>query len=262
MRTNELAKLSWKEAEEALKGKPVVLVPVGAVEPHGPQLPLGSDYMVAERMALEAAKQTDALVTPVIAFGYADLVKNVPGAISLDPHTLEAIINDVVRNLVRHGVEKIIFVNNHRTNANAINYMGRKLREELPVELASFFPWGVIQSFCPSLYEDYAAVFGHGGEPETSVMQYLFPEHVRMDLATKDQYGPIWGYPSKGPSMIDFQGIPIDVYFQTEDVSKTGTRGNPLVASAERGKEMADKAIGYLVEFIKVFKDVPLPKKA
>lgn len=263
MRTYELAKLTWKEAEEALAQKPVVLVPIGAVEPHGPQLPLGTDYMVAEYVAHEAAKAVGdaALVTPAIPFGYCDMVQNVPGAISLDPNTLVAIVRDIVQNLVRHGVEKIIFVNNHRTNAVALNYIGRKLREELNVEMAAFFPWGVIQAFCPPMYENFAAVFGHGGEPETSVAQYLFPEHVRMDLAVRDQYGPIWGIKTKGPSQLDFQGIPIEVYLQSEDVTETGTKGDPFAASAERGKEMIEKAIGYLADFIKVFRDVPVQAK-
>lgn len=259
MRTYELAKLTWKEAREALAQKPVVLVPIGAVEPHGPQLPLGTDYMVAEYMAYKAAESTGALVTPTIPFGYCDQVRNVPGAISLNPKTLVAVINDVVGNLAVHGVEKIVFVNNHRTNSVALDYAARRLRGKHPVEMATFFPWGVIQSFCPSLYDDFAAVFGHGGEPETSSMQYLFPEHVRMDLAERGQYGPIWGFPSKGPSQINFNGIPIEVYFQTEDVTESGTKGDPFAGTPERGKEMVDKAVRHLIDFIEAFRKVPLP---
>ncbi|MFA7635308.1 MAG: creatininase family protein [Bacillota bacterium] len=260
MRTYELAKLTWKEAEEALAEKPVVLIPIGAVEPHGLQLPLGTDYMVAEYVALRAAEESGAaLLTPTIPFGYCDSVEDVPGAISFNPDTLSMVIKDVVSNLARHGVERIIFVNNHRSNSVALGYVARKLRRELDIEMATFFPWGTIQAFCPPMYEDFAAVFGHGGEPETSVMQSLFPEHVRMDLAKPDQYEKKWGIPAKSASQLDFDGTPIEVYLQTQEISGTGTRGNPLEASADRGNEMIDQVIDRLVNFIRVFKDVPLP---
>lgn len=262
MRTFELAKLSWKEAEEALAQKPVVLIPMGAVEPHGPQLPLGTDYMVAEYVALEAAKRSgNALVTPTIPFGYCDAVEDIPGAISLDPDTLSMVVADVVSNLALHGAERIIFVNNHRSNSVALGYIARKLRREMGIEMATYFPWGVIQAFCPPMYENFAAVFGHGGEPETSVMQSLFPEHVRMDLAKADQYRDKWGIPAKSTSQLDFHGTPIEVYLQSQEISDTGTRGNPLAASSDRGRKMVDQVIERLVEFIEAFRDAPLPNE-
>ncbi|HHY15334.1 MAG TPA: creatininase family protein [Firmicutes bacterium] len=258
MRTNKLAKLTWQEAAEAFKAKPVVLIPLGAVEPHGPQLPLGTDYMVAEHLALAAARETGSLVTPPIPFGYCDTVENIPGTMSVSPATLTALLDDVVRNLVKHGVEKIVFVNNHRSNAVALNFLCRRLRDELPVEFATFFPWGVILTICPPLYEDFQAVFGHGGEPETSVISYLFPEHLRMDLAKKDQYGDVWGKTSNGPSTLNFDGIPIEIYLRAEDVTETGTKGDPFAGSAERGEKIIKQATQHLTDFIKFFKDVPL----
>lgn len=260
MRTCELAKLTWKEVEEALAAKPIVLIPIGAVEPHGPQLPLGTDYMIAEYVALKAAEKSgNVLVTPTIPFGYCDAVEDVPGAISLNPETLSMVIWDVVSNLARHGVKRIIFVNNHRSNSVALGYVARKLRRELGIEMATFFPWGTIQAFCPPMYEDFAAVFGHGGEPETSVMQAVFPEHVRMDLAKADQYGTKWGIPVKSTSQMDFEGTPIEVYLQSQEITETGTRGNPLEASSDRGSVMIEQVVDRLVRFIGVFKGVPLP---
>ena len=258
MRTHELAKLTWTEARDVLAQKPIVLVPIGAVEPHGPQLPMGADYLVAEHMAHRAAAEKGALVTPTIPFGYCDTVKNTPGTITFELHTLEAIVRDVVISLVRHGVERIVFVNNHRSNAVALAEVGRKLRDEFPVEMAAFFPWGTIIATGQDLYDDFPAVFGHGGEPESSVMSYLHPEHVRMDLAVKDQYDPIWGFPAKGPGQIDFKGAPIDVYMYAEDVTETGTRGNPLVADAGRGEKLVERAVGLLEEFLDAFATVPV----
>jgi len=259
LRTNKLAHLTWKEAEQAFSGKPIVLVPMGAVEPHGPQLPLGADYLVAEHMALRAAEETGSLVTPTIPFGYCDTVRNTPGTISLELRTLEAIIHDTVANLAIHGVERIVFVNNHRSNAVALNDVARKLRTQLNVEMATFFPWGTIIAGSADLYEDFGAVFGHGGEPETSVMLHLHPEDVRMDLAVKDQYSDVWGIPAKGPSGISFKGAPIDIYLNAEDVTESGTRGDPFAGTAERGQKMVGAATGLLIDFVNHFKGVPTP---
>lgn len=262
MRTCELGRLTWKEAEEALARKPVVLIPIGAVEPHGPQLPLGTDYIVAHYVAVKAAEKCkDALVAPTIPYGYCDTVEDFPGAMSLDMNTLGAVIRDLVSNLAKHGVDKIVFVNNHRANSVALAYVARKLRKELGIEMATFFPWGVIQSFCPSMYQDFIKVFGHGAEPETSVMHAVWPEDVRMDLAEAGQYAPKWGIPTKGPSTLDFHGTPIEVYFDSSELTDSGTMGDPFAYSDERGRAMIEQAINRLAEFVEFFKGVTIDIK-
>lgn len=257
MRTCELGRLTWKEAEEVLAKKPIVLIPLGAVEPHGPQLPLGTDYIVAQHVAIEAANKCEnVLVAPTIPYGYCDGVKSVPGAMCVYPDSLKAILTDIILNLHQHGVEKIVFVNNHRTNYVALEWLGRELRRELDIELATFFPWGVIQSFCPPMYDDFAKVFGHGGEPETSVMHANWPEDVRMDLAKADQYGTKWGCKSKGPSSIDYKGTPIEVYLESSEITSTGTKGDPFAYNDERGRKMMEEVINRLTDFLKFFATV------
>jgi len=75
-----------------------------------------------------------------------------------------------------------------------------------------------------------------------------------MDLAKPDQYGKKWGIPAKSTSQLDFDGTPIEVYLQTQEISETGTRGNPLEASSDRGKKMVDQVITRLVSSSKYSK--------
>jgi len=257
MRTCELGRLTWKEAEEVYGENPMILIPIGAMEPHGLQLPLGTDYIVAQYVAKEAAQKCkNVLVAPTIPYGYCDSVKKVPGAMNIYPDTMKALLSDIIRNLHEHGTNKVIFVNNHRTNSLVIEWVARELRRELGMEFATFFPWGVIQSFSPSMYEDFAKVFGHGAEPETSVMHATWPEDVRMDLAVADQYGTKWGCPAKGPSTIEYQGIPIEVYLESSEITSTCTRGDPFAYDDARGKKMMDGVIDRLVKFINFFSEV------
>lgn len=256
MRTTNYALYSWKELEELAKDEPVVFVPLGAVEPHGPQLPTGADYLVAEHLAHEAAKVTNSLVLPTLPFGYCDTVRDTPGTITLEPATLTALMEDVLTSLAHHGFKRIIIVNNHRSNAAILGSICRHIRQRHNVEIATFFPWGTIIATGQDLYEDFGSVFGHGGEPETSVMSYLQPDHIRMDLAQDDQYGTVWGQPASGSGGITFKGAPIDVYLQAEEISATGTRGKPSVYSPERGEELVKRALNILVEFTELFKTV------
>lgn len=256
MRTTNYALYSWKELEQLVKGDPVIFVPLGAVEPHGPQLPTGADYLVAEHLAHEAAKVTNSLVLPTLPFGYCDTVRNTPGTITLEPATLIALMEDVLASIAHHGFKRIIIVNNHRSNAAVLDSVCRQVRQSHQVEIATFFPWGTIIATGQDLYDDFGAVFGHGGEPETSVMSFLQPEHIRMDLAQDDQYGSVWGQTANGSGSITFQGAPIDVYLQAEEISETGTRGKPSVYSPERGEELIARTLKILIEFTELFKTV------
>lgn len=256
MRTTNYAMYSWKELEALATDDPVVFVPLGAVEPHGPQLPTGADYLVAEHLAHKAAETTKSLVLPTIPFGYCDTVRDTPGTITLEPATLTSLMEDVLSSLAHHGFRRIIIVNNHRSNAAILGSICRHIRQRHQVEIATFFPWGTIISTGRDLYNDFDAVFGHGGEPETSVMSYLQPEHLRMDLAKDDQYSTVWGQPASGSSGIVFKGAPIDVYLQAEEISETGTRGKPSVYSPKRGEELIQRALDILIEFTELFKTV------
>ncbi|HEY0447627.1 creatininase family protein [Actinophytocola sp.] len=98
---------------------PVLLLPVGAVEPHGPHAPLGTDRLISTGMCARAADRLagdpdlEVLVLPALNYGVTDFGAAFPGAVSIRPDTLRALVVDVCRALAGQGFERIVVVNNH-----------------------------------------------------------------------------------------------------------------------------------------------------
>src|SRR5215210_1776093 len=107
-RTVELQRLSWTELAEAVAERPVILLPIGTLEQHGPHMPIGNDNMVAEFVARRTAEQTNALVAPTINYGCSAVFRNFTGTVSIQPETLAAMLRDVCRSLIGQGLDRIV----------------------------------------------------------------------------------------------------------------------------------------------------------
>ena len=77
------SELSWMNAEKQFKTSKTVIIPLGSVEQHGPHLPLGTDWIIAQELAKRASNGTEALVLPVLPFGYAEYHMDFPGTLTL-----------------------------------------------------------------------------------------------------------------------------------------------------------------------------------
>lgn len=261
MRQVQLSRLSWKQAEQAFEEKPVILIPVGAIEAHGPHLPLGADALVAEEIAIRAAQQSRAIVAPTVSYGYSAHWCNFPGNVSTNPSVVQALTEDIIRSLLPFGLDRFVFVNNHGGNEGALEQLARQLRAEQGLLIANFYPWVVMGRFT-DLYDDYPSVFGHGAEPNTSVMMYLCPQDVDMSLAVKGGLDNFDGYKMTGGKRMDFDGIPIDLYVDMQEINPMGvTGGDPFVATAERGKVLVERTAAALAKFVNAFRDMSTQRR-
>ncbi|MEP4114579.1 MAG: creatininase family protein, partial [Nitratireductor sp.] len=112
----------------------VAIVPVGAIEQHGPHLPLSTDAVLAEEMARETASRVadaQALVLPAVAYGKSDEHLGYQGTVSLDAETLIAILTQIGRSIARAGVRRVVFLNAHGGNVPVLQIVIRRLRVEL-----------------------------------------------------------------------------------------------------------------------------------
>src|SRR6058998_2792674 len=112
----DLAHLTWEEVRDLDRTKTVAIVPVGAVEAHGPHLPLATDVIIAEAMARAAAARLaarghEAVLLPAIAYTAAEFAAGFPGTVSLQPATVTALLVDLARSLVRHGLSLLAVAN-------------------------------------------------------------------------------------------------------------------------------------------------------
>src|SRR5947207_10965867 len=114
----DLAQLTWEEVRDLDRAKAVAILPVGAVEAHGPHLPLATDVIIAETMARAAAARLatqgyDAVLLPPLAYTAAEFAAGFPGTVSLQPATVTALLLDVARSLTRHGLSLLAVANAH-----------------------------------------------------------------------------------------------------------------------------------------------------
>ena len=187
-----LDEMTWPEVGEALEaGRTTVVVAVGAVEQHGPHLPLLVDAARGDRLAVEVARRLgDTLVAPTIRVGCSEHHMDFPGTLTLRRSTLEAICLDYVMSLARHGFTRICLVPSHGGNFGPLAEMLGDLRAAVApdcrvdsytdlVGFLEFWQRGV-EEVAPGLGD---RVGGHADIAETSEMLCIRPDLVREEKA-------------------------------------------------------------------------------
>lgn len=197
--TRLLEEMTWPEVEEVLAtGWATVVVAVGAVEQHGPHLPLLVDAARGDRLALEVAERLgDAVVAPTIRVGCSEHHMGFAGTVSLRRNTLEAICLDYTVSLARHGFQRICFVPSHGGNFGPLAGMLPDLRAAVApdcrvdayTDLIGFMElWqAAVREVAPELVE---RVGGHADLAETSEMLCIRPDLVREERAEAGHVQP------------------------------------------------------------------------
>ena len=167
--TNFIFENTWEENEEAIRTKKLAIIPVGSTEQHGPALPVGTDWIIAQYLAEMVGKRTDkGLVTPVIPFGHALYHADFPGTMAVSQTTLTAYVSEVCQQLISYGFTHFLFINGHGGNNNALYDVGQQLRlQNIP---AANIQWFEVAGDLDSKW----GLIGHGDITETSVMMHIF----------------------------------------------------------------------------------------
>ena len=176
--SRRLIDLDSRSFERRLRSNPLVILPVGALEAHGPHLPLGADQIQAEATALALADRVDALVAPTVPYGSAPGARRFPGTISLSIAQLEVHVAGVLSELARSGVKRILVLSGHGERGHMA-----ALREAADSAMQAH-PGVRIVVLCDYefVYElrgtEAPASDGHAGLLETSRVLALAPETV------------------------------------------------------------------------------------
>ncbi|GAB2857590.1 mycofactocin biosynthesis peptidyl-dipeptidase MftE [Nocardioides pacificus] len=219
-----LASATWP----ALPSGPLVLVPVGSTEQHGPHLPLDTDTVVAEAVARRAADllehegtgAIDVLVAPPIAYGASGEHQAFAGTSSIGTEVLERVLVELTRSL-RTWATRVVFVNGHGGNLEALDGAVGQLRDE-----------GHDVRWVPCAA---AGMDAHAGRAETSLLLHLRPETVRLDRFEAGNTTPV----ARLLPLLRSGGVAA--------ASANGVLGDPAGASAEEGlrllEEMAQRVV-------------------
>jgi len=211
-----LEDLTWKEAEARFRAGAVVVVPVGAAaKEHGPHLPLDTDCRTARELGRRIAAHLPVVVAPVIAFGFYPAFTAYAGSQHLTSETFQALVRELVGNLIDHGVGRIAIVNT-----------GVSTEKPLRAVVAAIDKARVAQIDMRLLGREADAMLeqrggGHADERETSVMLAIAPEAVRMKLA---------------PGQVEGDGLGVD-----------GVTGNPSLATRAKGEAILDATMRDLI---------------
>jgi creatinine amidohydrolase len=254
--------MTWEEVNVAVGEQCVVVVPVAAIEQHGPHLPIDMDNLAVIRVAERAAARApDSLVcAPPIHYGFNEHNMDFPGTITIQMETLLNFAFEVGQSLAAQGFTRIVWLNGHGSNGPIYNLVARKVTNRTSALSAAInwwdLAWPAIEEVCEGLPESV----DHAGEFETSTYLYLAGDLVRgdriQDEVASERGGPAWLYPSLGGrSAIQFMNW-------WSRMSDSGVNGRPALATAEKGQRIVEYAVDALIQFATEFRDMTvLPRK-
>jgi creatinine amidohydrolase len=259
-------KLTWPEINLAVKKQPVILVPIGSVEQHGPHLPLDVDMLEVTAVAQAAARliPRDVLVMPTQCQGYTAHVMDFPGTINIHYETLIRFMTDIGKSLAYHGFKKIVFLNGHGSNAPNMDLAARRVNLETDAEAIAANWWmmlNVDKSFMPGWRESvFPGGCAHACELETSVYLHVDGDNVRKDKIED-------GYIEFHKDRSDFRwvdlfaagpGTPVS---WTASYTDSGILGESTLATAEKGRRALDEAGKQLARLCTEFRKRVKPKR-
>jgi creatinine amidohydrolase len=187
MAVHELAELTWEEVRDLDRPRTVAVLPVGAVEAHGPHLPLGTDVLIAQAMAGAGAARLDrqgfeVVILPPLPFTAAPFGAGFAGTLSMAPETLTPLVVELARELGRHGFAALAVANAHLDPANLEALAAATLRGRSEQLIPVVCPDVSRRPWAPRLTEEFKSGACHAGCYEGSIVMAVRPDLVRDGL--------------------------------------------------------------------------------
>jgi len=187
MPVRELAQLTWQEAGSTDRDRTVVILPVGALEAHGPHLPMATDVWIAEAMARAgaeklAARGMDVLLLPALAYTSAPFAADFPGTVSIDPAAVTAQITGLIESLVRHDFEVLALANAHLDPSHITALQGAVDAARQNKGMRIVFPDVTQKPWALRLTAEFKSGACHAGRYETSLIMAIRPDLVHEEI--------------------------------------------------------------------------------
>ena len=215
-----------------MERSPIVVLPIGSIEQHGPHLPNGTDTMAAELVAREVAERLGAVYAPFCPYGVTPIHAGHPGSVTLRRQTFEALLEDVCTELIAAGARTVILVNWHEGNIASMNAVATDLQDRHDVTFVAAQACYTAQR----LYRPEGGELTHGGGIETLAILAYDESLVKVDQAGEPTR------PAGALEMDEMRRSP-EVYGFITDVTELaleGWYGNPHWATTDRSKDFTD----------------------
>ena len=248
VRIHHLADLSGPDIERRLTENSILVQPLGAVEQHGPHLPLNTDLIVANAVAEAAVsrvgEELDVWVLPALAYTKSNEHAWSPGTIWLSATTLLAVLDDIGRCIAKTPAKRLVFLNGHGGNSSLLSAANRELR--LKYGLMTFLAHpGMPADQGGTSAEGEHGMGVHGGADETSIMLHLAPHLCTMTKAERRIPEAL-----ATNSYVKFGGK-VSFGWLSNDFFEDGYIGDPTTATAEHGKELFDGSVTAFCEALR-----------
>jgi creatinine amidohydrolase len=249
-RTPFWADMTWSDFRTADMSEAIAILPIAAVEQHGPHLPLGVDLFLMqgyiERTVARLPEDLACLFLPVQPVGHSVEHTDFPGTLSLSAATTIALLTEIGASVHRAGCRKLVLLNSHGGNVPLLDIVAHDLRARLGlfVVMATWHRFG----YPDGLFSGEELTHGiHAGDVETSLMLSFKPDLVRQDLLAD--------FPSQSAALeSDFTwlraGRPTGFGWMAQDLSSSGAMGNAREANAEKGEACADYGATAFIELL------------
>lgn len=256
-----LGEMTNPEVIEFLKQHQTVIVPVGAVEQHGPHGPLLTDVLIPQEIARRIAPTIGALVAPPVNYALSYPHVGFPGMMHIRIPTFMALIEDLCVSFASSGFRKIVFLNGHYDNTYAIAYACANAQERLPKNMAQAFPINYWDAFTAEDIDEFSGLKNglHANLGETSAVLRINPALVDIDNANAE-FPPFPDYkiPTGGVHTAYFFSHPGSVFSAT----KSGTWGDARKSTPEAGERYLEAGVrstlALLDNIAKTFAAMPL----
>lgn len=255
--------LTWPEINEAVALRKMVVLPIGAIQQHGPHLPVDADMLIVTTLALAAAAQRPerVLVAPTLPYSYNLEAMDFPGTVSVAARTFMDLCVSLVKSFAYHGFDHILLLNGFGPNDNLVELVGRQINLETDA-LCGSTTWPTLLKVDPNFNATWRkSTFPgstHADELETSLYLAIDEISVRMDQA-KD-HTPRYQPANLGGNFVfedHFGGGAVYVPGWMSAHAPEGVMGEPTKASAEKGQRILAEAVTNLVAVYDEFYERP-----
>nr|WP_040369205.1 creatininase family protein [Caldibacillus debilis] len=229
-----------KEKIEEVK---IAILPIGAVEAHGPHLPLATDNILAERLSERLAEKVGAFVLPTLPYGQVWSLRDFPGSITVSNESLIRFLVDIGSSLYNQGFRIWAMVNAHLGNQTALKEAARILYDRHPDFKIFYFFYPGMNTVAKGIRETEAvhSTYFHACELETSIMLYLAEEFTDMEKAIRDI--------PQIPEEADYTPTP------WQEFTKTAVLGDATLATKEKGEVIVETALERMADILRRAKD-------
>lgn len=254
------AQMTWPEIGRVVAEDRVAVIPIGTLEDHGLHLPIDTDVKIIDAICSAACSRVSEKVVllPVVTHGYSPHHADFPGSINIRWNVFVEHLLDITRSLVGHGFRRFILANGHGSNMPLVDMAARLTIIEHPDSIACDYIYLMTPQATKVLNSvresEFPGGISHACELETSIYLHLDPSLVQMDKAEKDI-----SFPPSDYFYFDWiQGGPGSMMEYWSTLSRTGTMGDPTLATAKKGEILFDAAVTELVAVIEEMKARPI----